>query len=103
MFYRWAAPKCLAGSVWGGILMVFVSAPGGIAAERGAIAFPDHRHQPIPVLPECTCRYRGQNLALGERICLMSPEGPRWAECVREGNVTSWRPGGEGCTLSHLL
>jgi hypothetical protein len=30
----------------------------------------------------------------------MSPNGPRLAECVREGNVTSWRQGGESCTLA---
>jgi hypothetical protein len=91
-----------AGRAYGGILIVFLLAQGGLAADSGAVTFPDHAHQPVPVLPECTCRYRGQNLSLGEHICLMSPNGPRLAECVREGNVTSWRQGNEGCTLSRL-
>ncbi len=103
MLFRLAANMRLAGPLCGGTLMLFVLAQGGFAAESGTIAFPDHRQQPVPVLPECTCRYRGQNLSLGEHICLMSENGPRLAECVREGNVTSWRQGSEGCTLSRLF
>jgi hypothetical protein len=100
MLFRLAANRGLAGPLCGGMLAVFLAAPGGLAAESGVVTFPDHHNEPVPVLPECTCRYRGQNLSLGEHVCLMSENGPRWAECVREGNVTSWRPGSEGCTLS---
>ena len=85
------------------IVPVFLLVQIGFATNGGAVTFPDHGGQPAPVLPECTCRYRGQNLPLGEHICLMSPNGPRLAECVREGNVMSWRQGGESCTLSQTF
>jgi len=84
----------------GGLLRIMLLAQMALATGSGAVTFPDHGRQPVPVLPECTCRYRGQDLSLGAHICLMSPTGPRIAECVREGNVTSWRPGGESCILS---
>lgn len=51
--------------------------------------------QPRP--PLCTCRFRGENVALGSRRCLVTPEGPRMAECVLELNVTSWRTGPDRC------
>jgi hypothetical protein len=88
-------------AIMGGLLMGFSMThnwiSGGVAAT-----FPTRPAQPAPVLPECTCRYQGQNVPLGTHICLMTSEGPRFAECVREVNVTSWRPGTESCTLARL-
>jgi hypothetical protein len=88
------------------ILQPGIAAAGGLflalaaAGVSAAANFQERSAQPAPILPECTCRYQGQNLPLGAHICLMTSEGPRLAECVREVNVTSWRPGGESCTLS---
>jgi hypothetical protein len=81
------------------LMIVTLAANCMVTASFGA-PFPTRSAQPAPVLPECTCRYRGHNVSLGQRICLESPDGPRLAECVLEGNVTSWRQGGESCTLS---
>ncbi len=55
-----------------------------------------------PVLPECTCRYNGQHLPLGTLRCLQTPDGPRLAECVKELNVTSWRPSRRPCPEAML-
>ena len=52
--------------------------------------------------PECTCRSRGADLALGSRICMPTPEGLRMAECVMEQNVTSWRASGQPCPQARL-
>ena len=52
--------------------------------------------------PECTCRSRGADLALGSRICMPTPEGMRMAECVMEQNVTSWRASVQPCPLARL-
>jgi hypothetical protein len=56
-----------------------------------------------PILPECTCRYNGQHLPLGALRCLQTPDGPRLAECVKEGNVTSWRPSRNPCPEALLV
>ena len=53
-------------------------------------------------LPECTCRARGANLALGSRICIPTPDGMKMAECVMEQNVTSWRASAVPCPQARL-
>lgn len=52
--------------------------------------------------PECTCRSRGADLALGSMICLATPDGLRTAECVMEQNVTSWRVTNRLCPQANL-
>ena len=53
-------------------------------------------------LPECTCRSRGANLALGSQICIPTPDGMKMAECVMEQNVTSWRASAVPCPQARL-
>jgi hypothetical protein len=51
----------------------------------------------------CTCHYKGENVPLGSRRCLQTPDGPRTAECVVETNVTSWRASSEPCPEASLV
>ena len=48
----------------------------------------------------CTCRYRGQDFQLGDRVCLNSPDGPQQAECGFVLNNTSWNFTGLSCVYS---
>lgn len=50
--------------------------------------------------PNCTCRYRGQDFQLGDRVCLNSPDGPQQAECGFVLNNTSWNFTGLSCAYS---
>ncbi len=49
------------------------------------VQMPDHN--PL----DCYCRGQGRTFAPGEKICLMTAEGPRLAQCQMEINVMSWR------------
>ncbi len=49
----------------------------------------------------CTCRYRGQDFQLGDRVCLNSPDGPQQAECGFVLNNTSWNFTGLSCVYSN--
>ncbi|HEX4766933.1 MAG TPA: hypothetical protein VH414_11730 [Lichenihabitans sp.] len=63
----------------------------------GASAVDFKHREPFVPTHECTCRFKGENLPLGARRCLMTAQGPRISECVTELNVTSWRPSYEEC------
>ena len=52
--------------------------------------------------PECTCRTKGADVALGSQICMATPGGARVAECVMEQNVTSWRATSQPCPEARL-
>ena len=52
--------------------------------------------------PECTCRAKGANVALGSLICLATANGLRTAECVMEQNVSSWRISNQPCPEAQL-
>lgn len=41
--------------------------------------------------PNCTCRYKGQSVALESCICLSTSAGPRLACCGMVLNNTSWK------------
>jgi hypothetical protein len=69
----------------------------GMADHGFAANFPSREGLPAPVLPDCTCRFHGRDLPLGARVCLSTPEGAHYAQCVRELNVTSWRFDAETC------
>lgn len=56
--------------------------------------------QGLPGL-NCTCRYRGQDFQLGDRVCLNSPDGPQQAECGFVLNNTSWNFTGLSCVYSN--
>ena len=44
-----------------------------------------------------TCRYFGEDFEQGARICMETPAGPRWADCVMVLNNPSWRPVTDAC------
>ena len=52
--------------------------------------------------PECTCRAKGADVALGSQICMATASGARVAECVMEQNVTSWRATSQPCPEARL-
>ena len=75
-----------------------------LLAAAGPAAAIEFRHRApafVPVHP-CTCRLRGEDVELGERRCVVTPQGTHAAVCVMEGNVTSWRPSQEGCPQASL-
>ncbi len=74
----------------------------GMAGRGWAANFPSREGLPAPVLPDCTCRFHGRDLPLGSRVCLATPEGAHYAQCVRELNVTSWRPDPETCAEARI-
>ena len=41
--------------------------------------------------PNCTCRYKGADVALGQSVCMKTPDGLRMARCDRVLNNTSWK------------
>lgn len=64
------------------LAMLACAGPAG-AQEHGPLRSVQHP-------PDCTCRAQGRTFALGESICLRTPEGSRMAECRMVLNVTSW-------------
>jgi len=38
----------------------------------------------------CFCRAQGRSFAVGQNVCLHTPDGPRIAECGMVLNNTSW-------------
>ena len=52
---------------------------------------------------DCRCRANGQSFSLGERTCLLTPDGYRLAKCRMVQNVTSWQVEVDGCVVSELL
>ncbi len=52
----------------------------------------------------CSCRYQGQDVLLGESICMKTASGYRRARCGRYLNNTSWEISDESCmTISRAL
>jgi len=39
---------------------------------------------------DCYCRAAGRMFAVGQNVCLRTPDGPRLARCDMVLNVTSW-------------
>lgn len=64
--------------------------------SAGAVEFPKREAAAAPP-HDCSCRFAGESVPLGERRCLTTAQGPRTAECVMVQNVTSWRPGEDAC------
>ena len=52
---------------------------------------------------DCRCRANGQNFSLGERTCLLTPDGYRLAKCRMVQNVTSMAGGAGRLCRSELL
>ena len=64
----------------------------------------EFHHPEGPFVPthNCTCRFDGGEVSLGQRHCIHTAHGPRSALCVMEQNVTSWRLSNEGCPQAML-
>ena len=64
----------------------------------------EFHHSEGPFVPthNCTCRFDGGEVPLGQRHCIHTADGPRSALCVMEQNVTSWRLSNEGCPQAML-
>lgn len=73
--------------------LILVSTAPAVAGESIWLAL-GHQN------PECTCRFKGDSVALGTKICLTTGNGSRLAECIMEQNVTSWKPGSEPCPVA---
>ena len=71
------------------------------AVPAGAVEF-RHAEKPFVAVHNCTCRLDGEEIALGARRCIATPEGTHEAVCVMEQNVTSWRPSRDGCPQASL-
>ena len=64
----------------------------------------EFKHPEGPFVPvhNCTCRFEGTEVPLGQRRCIRTAQGPRSAMCVLEQNVTSWRPSADECPQASL-
>lgn len=47
--------------------------------------------------PNCTCRYKGKDIAEGGTICAQLPSGPVLMQCGRVLNNTAWKTLQKGC------
>ena len=47
--------------------------------------------------PQCSCRYKGQDVPVGGQVCLKTPQGMRIATCGFELNNTSWKFSKRSC------
>ena len=47
--------------------------------------------------PQCSCRYKGQDVPVGGQVCLKTPQGMRIATCGFELNNTSWKFSRRSC------
>lgn len=69
------------------VVLLSLLAPGVDRAPPMTHRVQAHDHNPL----DCYCRGQGRIFAPGEKICLMTAEGPRLAQCEMEINVMSWR------------
>ncbi len=60
----------------------------GLVAALGA---------PAEAGPQCSCRYKGQDVPVGGQACLKTPHGMRVATCGFELNNTSWKFSKRSC------
>ncbi len=81
-------------------LLVLFAGLGSTPA--GAVEFRHDNVLPVAPSHNCTCRYKGKDVQLGELRCLATPEGPHSAQCVMEQNVTSWHPVSDPCPEASL-
>ena len=83
---------------------VFLVLSSGSAAAQSSVGppiqAPATTHQGTalkqPNVP-CTCRFRGDDYQIGERICVRGPQGPQMAQCAMTLNNTSWTFLEEAC------
>ncbi|MBL4785989.1 MAG: hypothetical protein JKY49_11245 [Cohaesibacteraceae bacterium] len=50
----------------------------------------------------CTCRFKGADIELGQRVCLKSNSGLRIAICEMYQNNTTWNITEEPCVFSSI-
>jgi hypothetical protein len=75
-------------------LFTIVALAGGLTVP---VAAQEPRHVLAPALQaqwhdhaNCICRAQGRSFAVGQNVCLQTPDGPRIAECGMVLNNTSW-------------
>ena len=51
---------------------------------------------------ECTCRYKGGDVAEGKTVCMQTAKGSTLARCDRVLNNTSWKFLDEPCPTAEL-
>ncbi|MBO6552538.1 MAG: hypothetical protein JJ926_01540 [Roseitalea sp.] len=54
-----------------------------------------------PDIP-CTCRFKGQDVPVGQTMCLDLPSGEVLATCDRVLNNTAWKTVQQGCPVPGL-
>ncbi len=50
----------------------------------------------------CSCRLRGQDIALGQTVCMNTASGPKLARCELTLNNTSWKIIANSCPLAQM-
>ena len=82
-----------------------------LAALAGAFAAPLpawSQSAPAPAIEQtqrsipCTCRFKGQDIPVGQTMCLDLPNGPVLAQCGRVLNNTAWKTLQQGCPTPGL-
>ncbi|MCP8937051.1 hypothetical protein NK718_00840 [Alsobacter sp. SYSU M60028] len=87
------------------VLSVAIVGPALALLPAGEARAQEHRFVtpgPAPELPPCTCRANGQTFAMGETMCLRTPEGARMVRCVMVINNPSWQPVSGACPTAEL-
>ncbi|MGQ0674864.1 MAG: hypothetical protein ACT4N4_02080 [Rhodospirillales bacterium] len=59
-------------------------------AVISAVALAALLSAPGAALADCTCRYSGGKIDLGQTICIVTPQGQRLARCDMAINNPSW-------------
>lgn len=80
-----------------------------LAALAGAFATPlPAWSQTAPAIEQtqrsipCTCRFKGQDIPVGQTMCLNLPNGEVTAVCDRVLNNTAWKTVQQGCEIPGL-
>ncbi len=85
------------------LLAVLATMPGWRAGAAPAVVAANSHAARSTAELKCHCRANGRTYELGERVCLLSPQGLRVAECRMQQNVTSWQFDREDCSVNASL
>lgn len=66
------------------------------------IAAPTSAASAVPEAP-CTCRFKGQDMQIGQIICANLPNGDVLMMCDRVLNNTSWKTLQQGCPVTSAI
>lgn len=73
------------------LILVSAAALAAMLAPIGVLAAPD-----VP----CTCRFKGQDMQIGQTVCAQLPNGDVMLVCDRVLNNTAWKTVQQGCAVS---